>query len=220
MDKSSSGREPEQLMLLDRVTALPLEGLQVPARNPRKRANEGLKLQFHLGPLGTRLREHAARRGVSMAALVRRATLKLLDEEQGPTADGQVLQPFEHSARNVHFHLNLPEACSRELTDRARAADMTRGEFVWSLLKGLSPPAVPADHKAAVLALRESTDRLALLSTDLSELLRLLTSAAATKEALNPYRDSIRSLGESVREHMRVASVLIAELKPFRRARW
>lgn len=220
MDKSSSGREPEQLVLQDWVTALPLEGLEVPAQEPRQRVTEGFKLQFNLGPLGPRLREHAARMGTSMAVLVRRATLKMLDDERVPTVDGLVRPPFEHSARNVHFHLNLPEACWRELTDRARAADMTRGEFVWSLLKGLSPPAVPADHKAAVLALRESTDRLATLSTDLSEFLRVLKSVAATKEALEPYRASIRSLGDSVREHMRVASVLIAELKPFRRARW
>lgn len=220
MGMSSSVREPEQLVLLDSLTALPLEGLEAPTHQPRKRPNDGFKLQFNLGSLGPQLREHAAQLGTPMAILVRRATLKMLEDDRGPAARGSAGQPFEHSARNVHFHLNLPAACSQELTTRARAADMTRGEFVWSLLKGLSPPALPADHKAAVQALRDSTDHLAAMSTDLSEFLRLLTRTVATNEALGPYHASIRSLSESVREHMKVASVLIAELKPYRRARW
>lgn len=212
--------EPEQLVLQDLGTSQPLQGLEMPAPRLTQRTDPVAKLQFNLGPLGSRLREHAERTGIPMAVLVRRATLKLLEDEHAPVLEDPAGKPFEHAAGNVHFHLNLPAACSLELTRRARAADMTRGEFVWWLLKGISPPAVPPDHKEASQALRDSTDRLATLSTDLSEFLRLLTRSAAGSSALEPYRATLRSLNDSVREHMKVASVLIAELKPYRRARW
>jgi len=219
MDKLSCGLEPEQLVLIDASTAQPVEGLVMPSTQREQVSNAPLKLQFNLGPIGPRLREHAARMGTSMAVLVRRATLQLLEHDGVPTG-AAVDQPFEHSARNVHFHLNLPAACSKELTDRARAADMTRGEFVWSLLKGISPPALAADHQAAVQALRDSTDRLAAMSTDLGEFLRLLTQAAATDAKLGPYRERLGTLTDAVRAHMKAASMLIAELRPYRRARW
>lgn len=220
MDKPSSTREPEQLVLLDSLTALPLQGLESPPPQPEKRTDECDRLTLNLGPLGTRLRAHARRQGTSMSVLVRRATLKMLDDDEVPAAAATAGQPFEHSMRNLHFHLNLPAACLAELTARARAADMTRGEFVWSLLKGISPAALPSDHLAAVQALRVSTDRLAIMATDLSEFLRLLTRAAATNADLAPYQASIADLNRSVGDHLKVASVLIAELKPYRRARW
>jgi len=220
MDKSSSTQEPEQLVLLDALTALPLEGLQSAPPKSEKRTNGCNRLMLNLGLIGPRLRAHAQLLKTSMSVLVRRATLKMLDDDLVPNAAATGEQPFEHSMRNLHFHLNLPAACLAELTGRARAADMTRGEFVWSLLKGISPAALPPDHAAAVQALRVSTDCLAMMATDLSEFLRLLTRAAATNADLAPYQASIGSLNKSVGEHLKVASVLIAELKPYRRARW
>eukprot|EP01031_Cornospumella_fuschlensis_P008659 gene8659-10672_t len=148
MDKPSSTREPEQLVLLDSFTALPLQGLELPLPRsgkgaPERRADECNRLTLNLGPLGPRLRAHARSLGTSMSVLVRRATLTMLNEDDVPAAAATAGPPFEHSMRNLHFHLNLPAACLAELTARARAADMTRGEFVWSLLKGISPAALP-----------------------------------------------------------------------------
>jgi hypothetical protein len=80
--------------------------------------------------------------------------------------------------------------------------------------------ALPPDHEAAVQALRASTDRIAALSTDISEFLRILSRSTTAKAELAPYRDSILALDGAVREHLKVASVLIQELKPYRRARW
>lgn len=217
MSDPASDRAPVQLPLVDTSGALSVEGLQArpaPAKAPRAYG----KLQLVLGPLGPRLRGHAQRQGTAMAVLVRRAILRFLDTEGVEGGLSVDPEPFEHSARNVHFHLNLPASCAAELTARARAADMTRGEFVWWLLKGISPPALPPDHAEAVMALRTSTDRIAALSTDISEFLRLLGRAA--REELMPYQTSVRGLDKTVREHLKVASVLIAELKPYRRARW
>ena len=189
-------------------------------REPRRNAIETHKLQFVLGSLGPRLRSEARRQRTTMSDLVRRATLKVLDEIQGRRDAGVATQPFEHSARNVHFHLHMPPAFASELTERARAAFMTRGEFVWSLLKGISPAALPPDHAQAVQALRSSTDRLAALSTDLSELLRLLAKQTPAQQSLASHQANVRSLDQDVRDHLKSASVLIAELKPYRRPRW
>jgi len=220
MDQSSTDQEPEQITLFDASTERPIEGLEVPPHKPKKSPSICYKFALNLGSLGPRLRAHAERQRISMSALMRRATLRMLDEEQAPRGASIAPPPFEHSARNVHFHLLLPPAYAAELTARARAAVMTRGEFVWSLLKGISPPALPPDHAVAVQALRASTDRIAAMSTDLSAFLRLITKAAATKAELEPYRANLRSLDTAVRDHLKVASVLIDELRPNRRVRW
>lgn len=220
MDETLIHQEPEQLVLRDTSTALPVEGLE-PARvrsKPVGRPSE--QLRVILGLLGPRLRAYAQSRQTSMAAVVRRATWKMLDEQHVPDGSGMDAQPFEHSAHNVHFHLNLPAAYAAELTARARAADMTRGEFVWSLLKGLYPPPLAPDHAAAIQALRTSTDQMAAISTDLGAYLRLLSQANATREDLEPYLGSLRSLDRAVGEHLKLASGLLKDLKPYRRARW
>ena len=219
MDKTSCDQGPEQLVLRDSSTSLPVKGLEASPLKPKKTPLTCYRMQINMGLLGPRLRVYAHRMGASMSVLMRRATLKMLDDDQVSSAEAAAA-PFEHSSRNVHFHLYLPPPYASELTARARAADMTRGEFVWSLLKGISPPDLPPDHGPAVQALRASTDRVARLSTDLSEFLRLLTQATASRAELEPHQASIRALNETVREHMKVASVLIAELKPYRRARW
>jgi hypothetical protein len=219
MSHPASDRAPVQLPLVDTSGAHSVEGFQArpaPAKAPRAYG----KLQLVLGPLGPRLRGHAQRQGTAMAVLVRRAILRFLDAEGVEGGLSVDREPFEHSARNVHFHLNLPASCAAELAARARAADMTRGEFVWWLLKGISPPALPPDHAEAVMALRTSTDRIAALSTDIGEFLRILSRSTTAKAELAPYRDSILGLDGAVREHLKVASVLIQELKPYRRARW
>jgi hypothetical protein len=220
MEPAAGTWEPRQLVLMDASTAHPIEGFGVPLRKPRKTPRTIYKLQLNLGLMGPRLRAYAERQKTSMAAVMRRATQRMLDAEGVPGETAAEAEPFEHSARNVHFHLNLPAACAAELTARARAADMTRGEFVWSLLRGISPAALPPDHGAAVQALMRSTDCIAAMSTDVGEFLRLLSRGAATQPQVEPYRASIRSLDQVVREHLKVASVLIDELRPYRRARW
>lgn len=190
------------------------------AQDAKRRAPECPKLQFVLGSLGPRLRAEARRQRTTMADLVRRATLKMLDDIQGQLDEGVAAQPFEHSGRNVNFHLHMPAVFASELTQRARAAFMTRGEFVWSLLKGISPAALPPDHAAAVHALRSSTDHLAALSTDMGELLRLLARQTPSTDAMASHQAALSSLDKDLRQHLKAASVLIAELRPYRRPRW
>jgi len=216
MGNKAGQHDPEQLVFWDSEA----EPAGAGAALTRQRGRDNGKLQFNLGLLGPRLRAEAELQKTTMAALLRRAARKMFDEDAALRDAGVAPQPFEHSARNEQFHLRLPAAAFQALTARARAADMTRGEFVWWLLQGISPAALPSDHSVAVLALRESTDRLAAMSTDLRELLRLVTRVSAGSTELAGYQGRLRSLIEALLEHLKSASLLIEELRPYRRARW
>jgi len=70
--------------------------------------------------------------------------------------------------------LRMPPMYAALLARRARAADVAQGQYVCAPLDGAPASPLPADHSAAVAALRASTDRVAAMSVDLNAFLRLL----------------------------------------------
>ena len=199
--------------------AAAVEGTKAtPAKSTRQPSTRN-DLVVKLGTVYPRLRAQAKRQRTTMAALIRQGLKHVLDDEQTPDEPRIAFEPFQHASGNEDLHLLLTPKYAASLTARARAANMSRGEFVWSLLNGISPPAVPPDHDAALQALRTSTDRIAILSTDLAEFLRLLTRAAPRGHELEAYRASIMALNEDVRRHLKAASVLIGELRPYGKLR-
>lgn len=197
----------------------PVRAVKASRRVTRYEGTSKDKLQFVLGPLGAPLRALAADRKTTMADIARKAIMNVIDEKPVAGSDARLSRPFVHSSRNVHFHLDMPSACKAELTARARAACMTRGEFVWSLLKGAPGPAVPADFAVAVRALTVSTDKLSALSADMSELLRLVHRSGTASPQTQAHMVIVRSLNALVKDHLKETSVLIDELRPFRRSR-
>ena len=176
------------------------------------------RVNVSLGALGPRLRAVAALERTSMSALVRRAAVQMLRDR--PVAVDQVADPQQADrSRWTRIHLHLPQSHAAALAARARAAAMSRSELVWSLLGDMPPQPVPVDLAAAVRGLLASTDRVAVLSTDLSEFLRLLEKVGPSAPELQPLRESTRALHKDVREHLKYASVLLAALKPYRRPR-
>lgn len=176
------------------------------------------RVYIRLGALGPRLRTLATLERTSVSALMRRAAVQMLRDRPVEADEGGNL-PRADRSQWVRVHLSLPQAHSDELAVRARAADMSRSEFVWSLLQGKPPPPVPADFTSAVRCLHLSTDQVAALSTDLSVFLRLLEKASTRAPELQPFRESLRTLREDVREHLKRASTLLAALEPYRRPR-
>jgi hypothetical protein len=165
--------------------------------------------------LGDRLRAQAQREHTTPAVLTRRAVLLLLnDHPSGEEPD--VTTPADAPARGpVKVTVRVSGAHATSLATRARAADMSQGDYVSSLLDGMAPAAMPADHASAVRALMASTDRVAALSADLNAFLRVLGRASVPQ--LEPYRASITSLTKDVRQHLATAAALVAELRPARR---
>jgi len=214
----STGRESEhrQLDLLGAVATQPTGRLANAPRRPG-RANARDRVCVDLRGLGDRLRAQAQRQQTTPAALTRQAVMRSLNGH--PTAEEPAITTPAHTpARGVvKVTLRVSGTHATSLATRARAADMSQGEYVSSLLDGVVPAALPADHSSTVKALMASTDRVAALSADLNAFLRVLGRASVPR--LEPYRASIASLTRDVRQHLSTAAELVAELRPARKPR-
>lgn len=185
----------------------------------RPAVGEGIRrrdrITVDLRGLRSRLDAEAARRGTTAAAVVRRAVVLMLDEG-GPACqvDGASAASSDKMAK-VTLRMSASHALA--LARRARAADVAQGRYVCSLLDGQPVPPLPADHAAAVAALRTSTDQVAAMCADLNAFLRLLGQLPA--DQLAPYRTRLRTLAGDMRAHLATASALIADLTLARRSR-
>jgi hypothetical protein len=179
------------------------------------------RVTLELRGLRERLKALAASRQMTTAALVRQMLMALLDEEAGE-GDTHRNLPATVTATVidtpvVKVTLRLPAAPARALARRARAADVSQGAYVASLIDGASPSPLPPDHAQTVAALLASTDQLAVIGTDLNAFLRLLGLRSSSE--LERYRAGIMSLAEDVRRHLAIAATLVAELRSARRPR-
>lgn len=163
---------------------------------------------------GPRLQAQASRRGMSAAAIVRRAVLDVLSDAES-TQEPERAVEMAHEAGCVKLTLRLSPAHAAALAERARAADLSQGRYVETLLDA-APTSLSADDRIAVLELAASNDNLAAMSVDLNAFLRAL--ARADSEAAERYREDLTVLANNVRSHLAIASALIARLQG-RRAR-
>ncbi|MGC4076422.1 MAG: hypothetical protein QM702_05195 [Rubrivivax sp.] len=163
---------------------------------------------------GPRLQAQASRRGMSAAAIVRRAVLDVLSDAESAQELQRAVE-MAHEAGNVKLTLRLSPAHAAALAERARAAELSQGRYVETLLDG-APTSLSADDRIAVLELAASNDNLAAMSVDLNAFLRAL--ARADSEAAERYREDLTVLVHNVRSHLTIASALIARLQG-RRAR-
>jgi hypothetical protein len=212
----STARESEYQQLdLPGDFAVPLAVNPASAPNNPRRAAAQDYVNVCLFGLGDRLRAQAQRQQTTLATLVRRGVVLLLEDH--PTGDEPAIAtPTQRTARDtVRLNLSMPRADAASLAARARAAGMFSSEYVLSLLEGVAPAPLPADHASAVKALLASADRLAVLSADLNAFMRMVGRASVAE--LEPYRASIASLTQDVRDHLAVSAALVAELLPARR---
>ena len=98
---------------------------------------------------------------------------------------------------------------------QARIANVSKSIYVAALIEGAPPP---RNHTQTVAALQASTNRLAVISTDLSAYLRILhmVKPGASQE-LDRYQASIDTLNKDIRHHLDTAAELVAELRATRR---
>ncbi|BAL96340.1 hypothetical protein [Rubrivivax gelatinosus] len=163
---------------------------------------------------GPRLQAQASRRGMSAAAIVRRAVLDALSDAESAHEPERAAETA-HGAGSVKLTLRLSPAYAAALAERARAAELSQGRYVETLLDG-APTSLSADDRIAVLELATSNDNLAAMSVDLNAFLRAL--ARADSEAAERYREDLTVLAHNVRSHLAIASALSARLQG-RRAR-
>lgn len=174
--------------------------------------------------LRPRMWARAAQEQTTVAGLVRRALLAMLDDGGGDYGATEI--PCKGAVeKTIRMRLRLSSAHAASLAERARAADVAPSKYVCGLLDGQPPMPLAADHADVVEALRVSTDRVAAMNADLNAFLRLLgfvsvgTPGRVQACELESYRAGLTSLAGEMRAHLATASALFAELKPARRAR-
>lgn len=190
------------------------EARKVRRREPQQR------IVVPMRELMPRLRQLAEQRKMTMAALMRLAVLPLLEAqpaEAAPDADhrgGDRAPGTEPLQVKVNFYGRDYD----ELTRRARACALSRGQYLSALMAGASPPPAPKDLTTLTEQLLASNDRIAALSVDLNAFMRLLGHAPAAE--LECYRARLHTLAAEVRAHLKLSAKALAEVEQVRRPKW
>lgn len=152
----------------------------------------------------------AMAQGLTLAAFVRRAVMTIAETPTDSTHLHSVATS-EAGERLVKMTLRLTADHALLLSMRARSAEVSQGSYVAGLLDGQPPPRAASDRREAIAALAKSTDQLAVMSTDLQTVLRLLRTASP--ERAEPFRVKVRTLLEDVRAHLDMACRYLADLQ-------
>lgn len=158
---------------------------------------------------GSVVHARAMAQGLTVAAFVRRAVLTIADAP----VDSPEMRSLAHSdgkQRLIKVTLRLTADHALLLAMRARSAEVSQGIYVAGLLDGQPPPRAAADRREAIAALAKSTDQLAVTSTDLQTVLRLIRTASP--ERAEPFRGKVKTLLEDVRAHLDMACSYLADL--------
>jgi hypothetical protein len=155
---------------------------------------------------------------VSVSVVVRRAVereLGKLDASREPARDDQARN---FGGQTVKLSLRLTSEEAQQLAAGARRAGLSRGAYLAGLLAGIASLADDsASRPDRLAALNASCAELSTLSRNLHHLTTLLRQGEV--RAAMQYRETLDTLGADVREHLSMASTLLAELRPARPAR-
>ena len=131
------------------------------------------------------------------------ATPELADEPLSPRTAGVA----------VKLSIRLASAEAGQLAAGARRAGLSRGAFLAGLLAGV--PALSGgtgSRPDAIAALTASSAELATLSRNIHHLTALLRQSEV--RAAQEYRAVLDTLAHVVRAHLKLASAVLAELRP------
>jgi hypothetical protein len=158
--------------------------------------------------LGPALRAHAQARSLTVSDVARLAVANLLKESASDSP--RVKTPSDESARGrVKLTLRLGRSAANQLAKRARECALSQSAYLVTLIDE-----APAPPLGVTTALGASTEQLAVVASDLHELLRAIGRGPSPDVST---RESIQPLLEQIHRHVAVASRLVAELRPARR---
>lgn len=180
-------------------------------------SHAGHRVTIDLRGTEERLHAFATARHLTIAASVRRAIDFMLTSERVADNDAHLVAEPVSDDPVVKVTLRLPTVQARLIAMRARKADVSQGEYVAGLVDGTPPaPLMPA-RVEVVAALAQSTSVLSALGVDLKVVARLMRSGAATDS--EQHRANIDLLGDVLRDHVVLASQLVADVKSTGRVR-
>jgi hypothetical protein len=164
------------------------------------------RLTVDLCGIASAVKAEAKARRLTLAAFARVALVASLQEAAD---DARTLSSMgDDDGQTVKLTLRLPAPQASWLVEHARAAGLSYGTFLASVIEGAPCPASLAE---AVRSLTESTDQMAVLARDLNAGMRLLASAKI--EEARKYRQQVVVLFDEVRQHLRLTSALAGEVR-------
>jgi hypothetical protein len=170
------------------------------------------RISIDLQGLKPALLASAQARRLSPSEFIRQALAFGLDRS-APALDDR---PEGLRPARVRIGLRLEAEWATALRTAAKAAGLSAGDFVSSLLAGAQPGTASARPVDQAAALTTSCSALTSLGRDLRHLTVLLSQSEV--EAARQYRGRLDDVGDQVRAHLRLAAAVLAHLKHLRRS--
>ena len=164
------------------------------------------RVTVDLRGLAPAVKAHASARRMTLAAFARAAMVEALKQTEADPFHR--LQGGGVDDQPVKLTLTLPLRQASWLVEHARAAGLSYGTYLASVIDGT--PA-PGGLREAARALTASTNQLAALLADLNDYARLLRRKDF--EGAESYRVRVVSLFDEVRQHVRLQAALAVEVK-------
>lgn len=165
------------------------------------------RVTIDLRGIGDAVRAAAMGRGQTVAAYAREALVAAADTQP-------LLLRFDPPAagprRATKLHLRMDEREAEVLVLKARLLGLSYGEYVGRLVVGTPLPAPVAQRAADRSVLQASTDHLAVLAREISEVLRL-ARAGKSLEEVKQRVGHLSNLEVDVRRHLDLASSFLAD---------
>jgi len=138
-------------------------------------------------------------------------TFDLLGLESPTGPESQAASSGVDAGRSAKITLRLAPPVARKMAAQARAAGLSQGVYLSTLIAGAPAILTGADHRRAVAALTASNDEIARVAANINGLVRELRRA--TVSSAGEVEATLEALSSEVRAHLRYAS-LIADLAP------
>ena len=170
------------------------------------------RISVDLRGLRAALFEQARTRCISPSDLVRAALATALDHAEPSITGRSALGAVESSEGRVRLSLRMSGSDALATITAARAAGLSPGAYVAGLIAGvpvLTSGATRTDHLASLIA---SSAELSTLCRNLHRLTSLLRQGSV--RAAQEYRDMLDTVADDVRDHLTLASSVLADLRP------
>jgi hypothetical protein len=171
-------------------------------------SSAGDRVTISLRGIGDAVRAAATSRGFTTAAFAREALVSALVEAPQLRELSGCPAPRRHGTVKLTWRMDVRAA--EALATNARALGLSYGQYVGYLVSAAPLPAPLAQRAADRAALQASTDHVAVLAREISEVLRL-ARAARTAEEVKQRTEHLRNLVVDVRRHLDLASSFLGD---------
>lgn len=171
----------------------------------------GDRVTIDLRGIGDAVRSAAAGRGLTIAAFTRQALVVALGEVPSLRELPDAPAPRLHGIVKLTWRMDVRAA--EALAANARALGLSYGQYVGYLVSAAPLPAPSRQRDADRAALQASTDHLAVLAREVSEVLRLARAGRTAEEVKRRTErtEHVRNLVVDVRRHLDLASSFLSD---------